>query len=268
MKREVRLVDLLAPTLERVAIGLVRASEVGDVEIAVSIEHFSKSHGDDGAGGAAGAAYLESRPSRKVLAEIENRLTGWRLPDRDGLELAYPSHGRSFGGHKPRRRRIQQDDGSPPGIVVRRCGPAGPLETGVVCLSAVDVRRLNRTRGRLPQRVGADVLDAPVLIEDLELQAQSDPPAIDIAPALEAELAAVPAVAQDRAGRVVAGLEQLRDVVGLVLYAVMVGRPSRGEQLIAHASTVEIHFVQPETRGVESRSRHDAAHAKRATQER
>src|SRR5206468_11043141 len=67
-----------------------------------------------------------SRPSRKVLAEIENRLTGRCLPDRDGLELAYPSHGRSFGGHKPRRRRIQQDDGSPPGIVEGHCGPAGP----------------------------------------------------------------------------------------------------------------------------------------------
>src|SRR5206468_6148926 len=121
---------------------------------------------------------------------------------------------------------------------------------------------------RLPLRVGDDALDAAVAIPNLELEPEREPLAVDVALAVEAEVAAVPAVAQHRADRVVAGAQQRCDVVCLVLEPAIVGRPTRREQLVPNALAVEIQLVQTETRCVDSRARDCTSQTKRTPEQR
>src|SRR2546428_9554205 len=102
---------------------------------------------------------------------------------------------------------MEQTPPCPTRFVVGRGGPPEPLQARIVGLPAVDVRGQNRTRRRFPLRIRGHTLGAAVAIVNLELQPQREPLAIHVALAIEAQMAAVPSIAQDRPDGVVAGTE-------------------------------------------------------------
>ena len=137
--------------------------------------------------------------------------------------------------------------------------PAGLLETRVVGLAVVDLRHQDRARGRLPALVRPDDLLAPVLVGDLDLQQQRQPVAVDVAPIdAPGQVPAVPAVAELDPDGVVARLQEGRDVVRLVLQALVVARPPGREELVAHPAAVQVHLVEAVARHVGPRPRDGA----------
>src|SRR6185436_13256645 len=93
-----------------------------------------------------------------------------------------------------------------------RLVPTGLVEAGVVGLAVVDAGGLQAAAARLPAVVGRDPGRRAVGVGDPQLGEQGRVRAPLLA-ALEA--CAVPAVAEDRADRVVALLDQAGDIVGL-----------------------------------------------------
>src|SRR5205085_10262625 len=67
-KCEVRLVDFLFTTLQRVPICLTCEPQISRVEVAGAIQHFRKPQRD---GGTSWATDFESRPPCEILAQIE-----------------------------------------------------------------------------------------------------------------------------------------------------------------------------------------------------
>src|SRR5207237_257833 len=97
--------------------------------------------------------------------------------------------------------------------------PAGVLKTLIGFRSSI--RRTGGPGGQGQRRAG----DVPA----------SDP---------AREVAAIPAVAEEDAHRVVTRAQQRGHVVGLVLQALAVARPSGREELVADAPAVEAHLVK------------------------
>ena len=79
----------------------------------------------------------------------------------------------------------------------------------------------------------------------VDLREQRDPVAIDVALAAEADLAPIPAAAENGAGGVRPLLQQRRDVVGLVLQVLVVAGPARREDLIADARPLRWSSYRP-----------------------
>ena len=65
------------------------------------------------------------------------------------------------------------------------------------------------------------------------------------------QLASIPAAPEHSADDVGAGLQERRDVVRLVLQALVVAGPARREQLVADALSVQMYLVEPVARDVE-----------------
>lgn len=57
--------------------------------------------------------------------------------------------------------------------------------------------------------------------------------------------AVVPAIAENRSHRIVPYLQELSDVVGLILDPFVIVRPSRAENRVTHAVTVQMQLVEP-----------------------
>ena len=77
------------------------------------------------------------------------------------------------------------------------------------------------------------------------------------------QLASIPAAAQGHADRVVAGAQQVSNIVGLVLEAFLVAGPSRRQHVISDAPSVDHRLVETVTRDVCARLQHSWLHLER-----
>ena len=265
LEGEVRLVPLFRPALEDVGHELLRRPQVGRVEVSGLVEHLGVAQGHRRP---RGAAHLQPHVAHHVLAHVEDRLAGRRLEDLDRPDLLDPPDRRPRGGDESGRDRLSLDDRRPVGVRVARGAPARALQAGVVGLAVVDVRAADRPRRRLPRVVRPHGHDAAVRVLDPDLAPQGEAIAVDRAPVGPGEEAAVPAVAQGGADRVLAGAQLPRDVVGLVLEAVVVARPARREELVPHALPVDLQLVEAEARHVRARRLHGALHREGPAQHR
>ena len=261
-----RLVDLLAAAPEGVAHLLLRPAEVGGVDVAFLVEHLEVAQRHRRP---RGAAHPEPHVADHVLTHVDDRLALRRLQQLHRPELLDLPHRRAGGGDQGGLRRgCDNDDSRPSARVVARRAPAGPLEPCVVRLAHVDVRHEDGTGGRGPRPVGAHRLDPPVFVLDPELGEKSETLPVDVAPVLPGQVAAVPAVAEGRPDRVLAGAQVAADVVRLVLQALAVARPARREDLVAHTPAVDLQLVEAEARRVDARPPNRPAHRERAPQQR
>jgi hypothetical protein len=67
-----------------------------------------------------------------------------------------------------------------------------------------------------------------------------------------AHIAAIPAIAKHGTQNVVSLAHQIRHIVGLVLQAVFVAGPARGEYSIAHALPIQPQFIEAQAGGVDA----------------
>ena len=208
---------------------------------------------------------LEPQPADHVLAHVDDRVARRRLEDLDWSHRLDPADRRPRGGDEIVLAVIDDPDPRPLPVVEADVGPARALQARVVGLAVVDLGHQDGTGGGLPARVAADGLPSPILVGDLDLQEQSEAIAVDVATASR-QVSAVPAVAEQHAHGVVPALEQGRDVVGLVLQALVVARPARGEELVAHPLAVEVQLVEPVARHVGARARDGSAQLEHAAQ--
>ena len=209
-----RLVYFPRFSTEGVAVRLSRGTQIGGVKIAVAVEDLAEAECHRRAGLPLDA---ETGPTSEVLPQIEQRFTRRRATDAHRAQLAHAPHWWRQGRHERSRRRIEQRNRAPCVVVEGRAHPAAKLSPRVVSFAAIDVRREHRSRRHPPGGVRHHARGASALIADLELRAQGQPPAIEIALAEEPEISPIPAIAQHRADGVGARSQQRGHIVGLVL---------------------------------------------------
>ena len=98
-------------------------------------------------------------------------------------------------------------DGGPGRVVVAGCRPAGEFLAGVVGFAHQEVGFEDGAGAGFPVGAGGDVGGGAVLVFEVELKAGAGLFAVMVALAGEADVAGVPAVAQDGAQGVLAGLD-------------------------------------------------------------
>ena len=238
-----RLVHLLAVPFQDVRDLLLRLPKVGDVEVAVLVEHLGVAERDTGP---LGSSHLEAHPPHHVLAQVDDRLPGRGLEDRDRADLLDTTNGRPGRSDEDALALIDDADAPPVAVVGARRSPAEPLEPGVVGLAHVDVRVENRAGRGPPGLVRAHDLHPAVLVRDAQLEEERQPVSVDVPGVSPPHVAAVPPVTEHGADHVLAGAELIGDVVGLVLETVTVARPPGCEQLVSHGCAVDLHLVEAE----------------------
>ncbi len=223
----------------------------------------------EGDGRPGGPLRFEPDPTHHVLAQVRDGIAGRSLENPRRLELLDPAHRRTGGSDQAVLTVIGALDAFPVVVVEARRRPAILLEASVVGLAVVDLRHEDRSRRGLPAAVGEEHLLAPILVAHVDLQQQGGVVTVDVAASdPPCEIAPVPAAPEQDAYRVGAGLEQWRDVVGLILEALVVAGPAGGEKLVANALAVEPHLVQAVAGHVGARSDHRAAQREVAPQHR
>ena len=226
---EARLPDLLAGALEDVVVlGLGRAQGFL-VERAVLVKELGEAEPDVRAPRPLGA---EAGPAAEVLAHVENvnARKGTRHLERDdGID---DLDGRHQLGRKRSLRSVDRFGRRPVFIVEAGTVPAGRFPASVVRFPVVDAVREDGAVGGLPGRIGDDAHGAAVLELDVELEEEG--------PRL------VPAVAEGDSDRVGAFADERRHVIGRVEDALVVGRPSGIEDVVAGLPAIEAQLVVAE----------------------
>ena len=266
LEGEVRLVRLDPAALQHVRDLLLRRAEVVGVEVASLVEHLGVAENDPRP---RRPAHLQTDAADHVLAHVEDGLAGRGAEDLHRLDLLDRTYRRAGGRDEGVLRRLGHDPHRRPvGVGEAGRAPAGLLEPRVVGLAHVEVGGEDRAGGGPPLVVGPDRLDAPVGVLDAEL-AQEPQRFTEHVPAVApGEVAAVPAVAQRGADRVVARAQERRHVVRLVLEPLAVARPARGEALVADAAAVDLELVEPVARHVGPRGAELPAHREGPAQHR
>ena len=139
----------------------------------------------------------------------------------------------------------------PLAIVEARRVPAGHGQPGVVRLAHQEVGLEDRAGGGLPVGAGGDVVGRAVGV--LEVQHGPEPRVLAVMVALlaEADVAAVPAVGQDRSQGVGARLHAAGHVVGAVIDALGVVGPAGVEVIVADALAIEVQVEDPQRGGIQ-----------------
>ncbi len=217
------------------------------------------------------APHAKADPSHHVLAEIEDPARSEeRTSPAHGVlcrfELAdHPHRGTAHGVERDRWRRGELDR-RPAFTRLAGIRPRAEVAARVQRLALHDVGGEDGRGVPEPFRVAGDGRLAPVPVSDLELGEQGRAPSVDLAGLLEAEPAAVPAVAEQRADRILALAEKLGDVVDLVADASAVVGPAGRELLIADPAAVDPALVEAQRGHVEARPRDRAGDLEGAPQ--
>src|SRR5436190_1302374 len=159
---------------------------------------------------------------------------------------------------------LRDTDVRPIGVGKRCAVPAWFLAAGVVDLAAVNLGRENRTRRPFPTRIGCDDFASTVGVHDFQLRKQADTSPVMVAMRLEPDLASVPSAADDRPDGVLARVEQITHVIGLVLKPRAITRPSRCEHVPPDTLAVDVDLVQAMARDVEPGGTDVACQSERA----
>jgi hypothetical protein len=216
----------------------------------------------------AGPLDLDPAPAREVLAEVEDAQAGRGLADLPDPQRLDRADRRGGVGGQAARRRLAQPRRGPAVVVEARRVPAGLFQACVVGLAVIDLRQHDRRRGQTPAlAVGLDPGTRSVRVLDVE---QGREPARrraeGVAHVQEAERTGEPAVADDRAQHVVAGPQQVADVVGPVERSgAKVGR-FRGQHPIADLVTIQSRLVAAQGRGVKTGAGHGLVQPESAPQ--
>ena len=104
-----------------------------------------------------------------------------------------------------------------------------------------------RPKSGFPGAVTAHSLDCAVGELQLQLQEKSGAAAVHRTLVVMSQGAGVPAIAQDRAKRIVARGNEAGDVIGLIMHALAEIRPAGGEDVLAHRLAVEPQFIDAES---------------------
>lgn len=127
------------------------------------------------------------------------------------------------------------------------------MQTGVEGLAFVETGGEDRSEGGVPLGVGDDDGGGAVVVGDLQLGDEGLVGAVEVAvSAVEADTAAVPAVAEPGADGVGALGEMVGHVVGAVAQALAVHRPARGQCVVADAAAVDLCLIQAMCRDVQA----------------
>ena len=129
--------------------------------------------------------------------------------------------------------------------------PSRAVRSGHRTVPRVEVCCQDRARGGQPAGVADDAFFAVVGVEDMQLQQQGQLGAVIVALPAEAQIAAIPAVAEQGGDDVGAGLQQRCHIVRLILKAMLIGGPAWGQRPVAHTLAVEAGCVNSLAGGIE-----------------
>jgi len=122
-----------------------------------------------------------------------------------------------------------------------------------VLLAVVEAVRENGSGARGERPVGTDDLGTAFVLE-FELEEQRRPVGVVMALALPAEPPEGPPFADDRTDGVRAGDDPVGHVVGADRETMAVGRPARGQHLVADTFAVQVGLDQPDRGDVQGRA--------------
>ena len=120
--------------------------------------------------------------------------------------------------------------------------PIGQTSAVVDVLAHDDVALQNFAEGIFPRFVAADSRGGAVGVGDFELEQLPGLLAVELA-ASPFDVAAIPAVTEDAANRVLAIVEEVADVEDLIAHPVGVIGPAGGEFLVADTDAVDLGLV-------------------------
>ena len=141
--------------------------------------------------------------------------------------------------------------GVQPGIVEPRAVPAWNGRARVVGLAHEEIGLKRSGRSRLPVGPGGHDFGAAVGVFEVELTLEAGVFAVMVALFAEADVAAVPAIGQDRAQGVVPRMNPVRSHQGPVVDPSGVVGPAGVEIIVADALAVEVEVIKPQRGGVD-----------------
>ena len=137
----------------------------------------------------------------------------------------------------------RQHRACPTARVKRRGVPTGLLFAGVEVFAHQHIGILNRAGRALPRGIGRNELMRAVPELDIELRAKCGHRSVEVAAARKTDVAGIPAIAHQSADGVGACFELARHIIGLVLDAASVVRPTGRQNFVADFASVEPHFI-------------------------
>ena len=157
---------------------------------------------------------------------------------------------------------------SPIAVVITGFVPTWPFLLRIIMLAPVEIAHADRAGGRLPSLVAGDDGGAAIGIGDVQLEQERQPVTIKVTLSLKAEVAAEPAIPQQRAQGIFSWLQEVGHVIGLILNAFFVAGPARGQQPIPHALAVEVQFIKAQAGGIDACRCHFTVQRKGGAQQR
>ena len=127
-------------------------------------------------------------------------------------------------------------------------GPAGQLQRCIVFLTVVNFREGYGGYRTLPRSVSRHNFRCAVIVLQGQLHGKGRAVAVVVAGAGQPHDTFVPARAQHGARAVRAGVQQRRDIVGLVEQATIIACPAGGHLISADFRTIEVKIVKPQRR--------------------
>ena len=240
---EARFPDLRVAAFAGVEIGAAGVAKIFGVNGAVGIEDLSEPEAQGRAGRSLDG---EADTAGEILAEIEEAHAVPVLALGNGDDLAHAAHGGADAGDElDGMIGRADDDGLPAAVIVTGLRPGAELQAGIVGLAVEEIAFKNRAGGGFPRSIGAEGERGAILQNDFETGEEVGTIPVDLA-AKPADGAAVPAVAEDGAERILALSQKRGDIVGLVLDALLIIGPAGGEDFISDASAIDLAFVETE----------------------
>jgi hypothetical protein len=237
------LEGLLRVTADEERVGGFGRAEWSCAQLLV-LEDLGVANGDFGA--LLQASHPQSHPAHEVLAEVDERSTGRRLPDIDRWDEPRPSNRRAVRCDQSAEVRL---DDLHRGLGTLRGVPRPPQ---VGDLPVVEVIGQDSALVRPPRIVRGQHESLAAGRGHLELRQHGQTIAVDRAPPVEGEVPAEPAVAEEDLEIVPPRPEQSGHVVHLRAEPVGVRRPAGGEHLVAHRHAVEHRHVDAVRRRIEA----------------
>ena len=227
-----------------VDVGGPGASQIGGVDRSVGVDPLGEAKGQLLA---RPAADPQPGDSGEVLSHVEHEDPGLGFRDRRGTQLFEDAYRRGRRGGEGCRGRLAHVDDLPGGIVETGSIPGRHLEAGVIRLPHEEVGVEDGPGRGAPVCIARDGLHRAVSHLQAQHRGEADAVSVVVTLSSVADVAGIPAVRDDRAEGVrPPPPEQGGHVVGVVVEALRVVGPPRGEPVPPHALAVEPYLVDAE----------------------